>query len=255
MGIGQGKLNTTATSLAILNHITEENGATLRELVDETDLAKSTVHKHLSTLRENDYLVKFGETYKLSLHTLFQGRQAVKMRPHFSTVEQRVRELANKTNTEVDFTIEENGQLIIVFESVGSSNGVNFRPGAKFYMHNAAGGKAILAEYSENRVDEILDRWGMPKKTPNTTSRRTELKSELKCIKKLGYAISDGEPVEGYRSVSSPIMNWDGSVLGAISAGGPTYRIEYSRLRGDLAERIVAAAESISNDIAKANPE
>ncbi|ELY27060.1 IclR family transcriptional regulator [Natrialba magadii ATCC 43099] len=251
MGLGEGKLSTTATSLAILDRITDENGATLRELVDETGLAKSTVHKHLSTLCENGYLVKFGETYKLSLHTLSQGRQAIKMRPHFSTVEQRVRELANQTNTEVDFTVEENGRLIIVFESVGSSNGVNFRSGAEFHMHNAAAGKAILAEYPDERVDEILDTWGMPKKTPNTTHCREKLESELVEIKENGYAISDGEPVEGYRSVSSPIMNEDGTVLGAISAGGPTYRVEYSRLSGELAEKVAATAQSLSNDIAK----
>lgn len=250
MGIGDGKLTTTATSLAILDYVMENNGATLRQLVEETELAKSTVHKHLTTLRENEYLTKYGETYELSLHCLTRGRQAIKMRPHFSTVEQRVRELANQTDTEVDFTIEENGRLVLVFEAVGSTNGVNFRAGANFHMHNTAAGKAILAEYDEERVNEILDRWGLPEKTPNTTSSREELELELEEIKKKGFAISDGEPVEGYRSVSSPIMNSDGSVLGAISVGGPTYRVEYSRLRGELAEKVVSTADSISNDFA-----
>lgn len=249
MAIGKGKLSTTATSLAILDLVMENDGATLRELVGETELAKSTVHKHLVTLRENGYLTKSGETYKLGLHTLTQGRRAIKMRPNFLTIEQRVRELATQTNTEVDFTVEENGRLIIVFESVGNSNGVNFRPGADFHMHNAAAGKAILAAYSKDRVNEILDEFDIEKKGSNTTISRRELEEELKEVRKNDFAISNGEPVEGYRSVSSPIINNDGSVLGAISAGGPTYRVEYSRLRGELAEKVVSTASSISNNI------
>ena len=52
-----GVLKTTAASLALVDHILELEGATMSELVEATDLAKSTVHAHLKTLAEYGYVV------------------------------------------------------------------------------------------------------------------------------------------------------------------------------------------------------
>lgn len=246
----EGPLATTAKSLRILKSVATREGATLRELVEETGLAKSTVHKHLETLRANEYLIKNGEQYGLSLRHLTLGKRAIDSRPAYNLVEQKVHELGSRTDAEVDFTVEENGRLVLIFEAVGRTNASTFGIGSEFHLHNTAAGKAMLAEYSADRVRAILDRHGMPQTTPNTIQSREPLKEEFKTIRERGFALNDGECVEGYRTVSSVITNPDGSLLGAISAGGPVYRINKSRLGDELADKVCEVTNSISEELA-----
>jgi len=251
MAYGKRKLSTTGTSLRILELIADNGGATLRELTEETGLAKSTVHKHLSTLLTNEYLVKQGEQYTLSLHHLTLGKRAVEIREEYRFVEQKIRELRSQTDAEIDFTVEDYGRLIMVMEDTGTSSESAFGQGTKFYLHNTAAGKAILATYPEEKVDEILDEQGMPKTTANTIQSRKKLKSELENVREKGYAINDGECIEGYRTVSSVIMNPNETTLGAISIGGPIYKIDRSRLENELADRVCRATSDVSKTLSE----
>lgn len=242
-------LTTTATSLRIMETVAELGSATAREVGDETDHAKSTVYKHLTTLRDNNLLIKEGEQYRLSLHHLTLGNRAVETRKFYRLVEQKMKELKSRTDAEIDFTAEENGRLIMVFETAGSSSDSAFGPGSEFYLHNTAAGKAILAEYADERVDEILDTRGLPQTTPHTITSREVLHSELTKIRETGFAFNDEECVEGYRTVSSVIMKPDNTVLGALSIGGPVYRIEQSRLENEFASLVLTVTENITQSI------
>ncbi|RYJ08544.1 IclR family transcriptional regulator [Halogeometricum borinquense] len=252
MPLGKGELTTTATSLHILELIVDHGWVTLRGLVEETGLAKSTVHKHLSTLRANDYIVKEGERYTLGLYFLTVGKRAVELRDSYQLVEQKVRELGSRTDAEVDFTVEENGRLILMFEAAGATNESTFGTGTEFFLHNTAAGKAILATYADSKRDEILDTQGLPATTNKTIQSREALHAELEQIRENGYALNDGECVEGYRTVSSVIKRPNGSVLGAISAGGPAYRIDQSRLKNELADHVRSATAEVTESLVEA---
>lgn len=248
---GKETLSTTATSLNILEILADQGWITLRDLVEETGLAKSTVHKHLSTLRENDFVVKNGEYYTISLAHVALGKRAKDIRRPFDLVEQKIQEFGHRTDAELDFTVEENGQLILIFEVVGGTNESTFGIGSKFHLHNTAAGKVILAEYPDSRIESILNEQGMPKTTSKTIDSRESFMEEIEKIRDQGYAINDGEGIEGYRSVSSAIMNPDGSVLGAISAGGPIYRIEKPRLENELRDYACNLAEEITQELSE----
>lgn len=253
MATGDSRLTTTDTSLTILETIAGLGSATAREIGAETEHAKSTVYKHLTTLRDNGLLVKEGERYKLSLHHLTLGKRAVETRNSYRLVEQKMRELEARTDGEIDFTVEENGRLHMVFESGGTSSDSSFGPGTKFYLHNTAAGKAILAEYSDRRIDDILETQGLPQATQHTIGSRDELRRQLETIRETGYAFNDEECVEGYRTVSSVIVEPDDTVLGAVSIGGPVYRIDRARLENEFASLVLDVTESITRSLRDAS--
>lgn len=101
-------------------------------------------------------------------------------------------------------------------------------------MHTGASGKAFLAEYSTERVNEIIDRWGLPALTETTITDRERLFEELKEIRDRGYAYNNQENLEGMRAISAVVHNPDGSILGALSIYGPAYRLNQSEM-DDLA--------------------
>lgn len=241
-----GRLSTTSTSLEILDLVASSEWTTLRDLVDRTGLAKSTVFKHAETLRSEGYLRKHGERYALGLRPLTLGRRAIDSYEPYAAVEQTVRELGNRTDVEVDFTVEDHGRLVLVFEVVGATNESTFGVGSQFPIHTTAAGKAILADSPESRVDELLSD-GEPASW--NTAQRAEFEAELGRIRDRGYAISDGEIHPGYHSVSSTVTAPDRSVLGAISVGGPTYRLDRTQLHDSLADELQQATSELSETL------
>ncbi|AFO57201.1 MULTISPECIES: IclR family transcriptional regulator [unclassified Natrinema] len=228
---GPRPVKTTKTSLAIARAVRDSGGATLSDLADRLDLAKSTVHNHLHTLVDEGFLVRDGDTYHVGLQFLPFSEHARNRNPLYSTARQRVYSLAEETGNEADFIVEENGRAYTLEYAIGESTarGLSesspFRAGNRFHMHNCASGKAMLALLSDERVREILDRWGLPATTAHTITDEATLFDELETIRRQGYATNDEELIDGYRSIGAAVTGPDDAVVGAFSVGGPAYRL------------------------------
>ena len=61
------RLQTTALSFQIINHLKEQNGATMPEISNELEMATSSVHAHLKTLEDEGVVTKEGNEYNLGL--------------------------------------------------------------------------------------------------------------------------------------------------------------------------------------------
>lgn len=242
----------TRISLETINLIRALDGAQLSEIADRLDLAKSTVHRHLKTLEKEGYIIREGNEYHIGLKFLHFGEYARNREGIYQPAEEQVLKLANTTNEEVDFTVEEHGRLISLYHSVGQSKKSGLQVGSYFSMHNTAAGKAMLAELPDERVDAIIDRWGLPPDTSYSITSREQLLDDLEQTRRRGFAINDEELLEGFRSLGATIKNPDGSIFGGLSVGGPTYRIE-SDVDSDTVESLLSAAENLEEEI-KAGP-
>lgn len=220
-----GMRKTTKTSLAVVEAINNLEGATLTELADHTGLATSTVHTHLKTLESTEYVTRIGNTYELGLRFFYIGENARRRDPRYALAQDKAFELANQVNEEVNFAVEEYGRSIILYDETPSSSDTGFQVGRYFHMHSSASGKAMLAAFSTERVNEIIDTWGLPKYTANTITNKDDLLTELKQVREQGYAVNQQEELEGLHSVAKVIHNPDGSVFGSLDISGPPYRL------------------------------
>lgn len=231
-------VDTTAQSLAIVDIVSERDGARLRDVVDELDVAKSTAHKHLTTLRENGFLRKRGETYHLGLKFLNYGERARSGWPGYPHLEEAIRTLTERTEEECDFVAPDRGRIITIGESYHKwvkygdsraedpSKKYRARTGSYYHMHTTASGLAVLSTYSRSRVEEVIDRWGLPARTEHTITSRDELYAELDRTRDRGYAVDDQGYTDGMRSIGKAVYGPDETLIGALSVSGPTYRVD-----------------------------
>ncbi|MEF8781390.1 MAG: IclR family transcriptional regulator, partial [Haloferacaceae archaeon] len=224
-------LDTTERSLEVLEAIKRNEGATMTELAEELDLAVSTVYKHLATLESKRFLLKEGQTYHVGFRFLNFGEHARSRLRGNQAIDEAVHRLAEETTEEVDFVVEDHGRIVTVSESYHkwvkygeAESGYRARMGDYYPMHTTASGKAILAEYSRDRVEEIVDTWGLNTRTENTITDRDELFAELERTRERGFAIGDEEYTEGLRSVGTAVRDESGGTIGAMSVSGPSYR-------------------------------
>lgn len=256
-------VKTTKTSLTILREIRENDGMTLTDLAKRIGIAKSTVHNHLATLTDEGFLVREGNTYQISLRFMVYGKHARTRKTGYTAVRKHIYNLAKETNKEVDFVIPENGQVYPIEYAVGdmnpsqSPNMSKLQAGNTFYMHNSATGKAILSEYPQERVKEIIDQWGLPATTDQTITDEDTLFAELDAIRERGYSINEGELVEGFHAIGAVVTDASDTVVGAVFIGGPSYWLSDGELLQEntlfqLQETIAALEEEISNSITNA---
>lgn len=238
-------IKSTRTLFGIIEYMAEHNDRTVTELANELNLAKSTVYDHLASLREEEFVVKEGNTYRLGLKFLKLGTE-IKERHILSEIpESKLEQLADETGEAVWLIVEEHGRAVYLHKVLSETAlQVEVSLGQRAHLHNLAAGKAILAHLSEDRVIEIIELHGLPGATDNTITEPDELFAELETIRERGYALNDGEQIEGVRAVGAPIVCND-SVLGAISITGAELSLRGERFHETIPQEIMGVANEI----------
>lgn len=206
------------TTVEIIETLKELRSAELRELAGVLDMNKSTVHNHLSTLREHEYVVKDGDAYQLSLQFLTVGgilRDEIDL---FEAAKPRVDDLAAESGELVTLATHERGRGVVLYRARGE-NAVELDThiGAQLTLHNSALGKAILGHLPEDQMKQVIDQRGLPSETPNTITDEETMFEELERVAEQGWAYDDEERWRGLRCVAASILTEDGAVEGAVS--------------------------------------
>ncbi|MBK1783747.1 IclR family transcriptional regulator [Prauserella cavernicola] len=107
--------------------------------------------------------------------------------------------------------------------------------GRRLPLHVGAG-KTILAALPRETAEELL---------PDLPGSPAEYREQLAAIRRDGYHISVEERDIGFASVSVPLYDQTATVLGAISAVGPTETVDAERLLGSVPE-LRRAAQAVN---------
>lgn len=229
-------LSTTETSLKIIDAIWTLDGARLSRLTDELDLAKSTVHSHLTTLQNARYVTKEGETYHLGLKFFELGEYVISRKESYDVAEEMIVDLSDRVEYVTDFSVEEHGRVVSLYSDLYNTDPSFLGNRRTFYMHNTAAGKALLASFDESKVRRILEQWGLERETEVSISTPEELFDELEQIQDQGYAINDEESLEGLYSIAMVVSYSNGDACGAISVDIPRYRVDDTIVENTVAE-------------------
>jgi len=240
-------ITSNETLLDILQTIQERDGARITELAEAGGVSQSTVHRHLSTLRENGYIVKDErEVYHLGLRFLDMGGQARQRHKKKGNIRPKIRKVAEETDEVAQLLAEEHGRGFFVYREA-SENAVSTeaRIGKRVYLHRNAAGKAILAEMSSSRRDEIFDMWGLPAKTEKTITDQQTLEREIEQIQEQKYAIDKGEHILQLWAVGVSVTGPDEELIGGLSVAGPRHRMKGEWFERELPDLLLGIANEI----------
>lgn len=234
------------TTLDIVQTLHDIETATIEEIADESESTTSTVHRHLVTLRKRGYVTHIDGQYRLSLLFLTHGGKTRDRLIASDMLDRRVRQISEQTGERAQFMIEENGERVYVHtHSAPSGVKTDTRVGKRGTLHVSAGGKAILANLPEERLDSILEESSFRLVTNNTITDRESMIDELETIRERGYAFNDEESTEGLRAVGVPICFDNGTVFGAISVSGPAHRFRGDYFYEELPGLLLGTANEI----------
>jgi DNA-binding IclR family transcriptional regulator len=246
-------LETVSRAFDVIRALEELDGARLTELADHLDLSKSVVYNYLSTLREERFVVRDGDVYSLSLQFLLVGEYVRNRNTLYRNAKSELEELAETTGEFAHLSTEQHGLSVNLYKvsgdkAVGSDYQVEKLQRAD-YLHFSATGKAILSALPRERVEWIVDRYGLPARTDDTITDREALFDELERIRDRGYALNDEEEIKGLQAVGAPVQNDHGEVLGSISVSGPVERMKDPDYHDEVVNAVVGTANVIEVNV------
>ena len=199
------------------------------ELARRLELGKSTVHRLLVTLAEQNLVEQdeFSGKYRLGLAIYDLGAAVATGLDLHEAIMPSMEQLRAATGETVQVAVLDGRQVVYV-ERLDSPNTLRLflEVGRRNWAHCTGTGKVLLAYQSEFALDSLLDGWKLPAVTPNTLTDHAELREALRQIRSQGYAHNLGESEIGVLSVSGPIRDMSGGVRAAISVAGPQQRMD-----------------------------
>ncbi|MDG4860401.1 IclR family transcriptional regulator [Streptomyces sp. T-3] len=234
-------------AVSVLEILAELGEAGVTEIADALDVHRSTAFRLLGVL-ENRGLV--GQAQDRGKYFLGAGvlrlAGAAAVRLDISQEGAPVcRELADELGETVNIAVLDDDAAVNIMQARGPSavTAQNWL-GRRTPLHATSSGKVLLAHLPTTLREGLLAR-SLPRFTDRTVTGAAALRTELKSVTELGYALAREELEVGLTAVAAPVRAHDGKVIGAISVSGPVYRLTEDRL-SQLSERAVVVAGDLS---------
>ncbi len=240
------RVSTTETSFDIVDALTEQGSMTVEELEAELGLTNSTVHRHLTTLRERGYVVRDGPEHRLGFQFLTVGGALRRTITAYPMIKTQVDTLAAETDERGQFIVRENDERVYLYTETGEhSVQTGAHIGRRGPIHSSAAGKAILANLPEAERERFLSETDLETTGPNTITDPEELRAEFADIRERGYSTNLQESTGGVHAVGAPVTRPNGEVIGALSVSGPATRLKGERLETEIPDAVLAATNEL----------
>jgi sugar lactone lactonase YvrE/DNA-binding IclR family transcriptional regulator len=241
-----------AKGLYLLDVIGErETPARFKDLQVATGLPKATLARMLQTLvafrlvRHEDR----DNTYRLGNRLFELAHRVWETFDLRGAAAPQLDRLALEARETVAIGTLDNDQIVYIEQrSQGGPFGFRIEVGRRAPLHCTAAGKALLAFSTPHEQRAILHRISIEPFTATTLAEPDLLLADLALTRARGYAISNGEHVEGVVSVAAPIFDHTGKAIGAIGIFGPSSRNPIERLHS-FGRDLMEAARLISGNV------
>jgi len=212
-----------------LLEVVEQAGSpvTLQQLWQKLHWDKATIYRILSTLERRGYISRNSKskTYTLGMKIYGLYDSLIRDLDIQQITRPYLERLVEKTGQTAHLAVVLENSVVFIDKVAGSEVlSVNTQVGAREPAHCTALGKAFLAYIEDSDIKNYL-KLPLEKFTPTTITALTALRSELKRIKKKGYAVDNEEYVAGVRCIACSILNQYDAPVAMLGISGPKNRI------------------------------
>jgi DNA-binding IclR family transcriptional regulator len=202
----------------------------LSELAVLSGFPESSLFRVLVTLEGRGYLLRNADgSYRLAPRVLYGliHQRAEETRAQMHPILDELNHRFNET-TSLAFLFGERIQVIDVIEAVQDVRATNVL-GKTLPPHCSSMAKAITAYQPRERIDRILQVYGLIRLTPKTSVDRLAIVNDLTQIKERGWAREHEESAMGIGCYGVPLFDERREVVAAMSMICPLIRLTPER--------------------------
>ena len=244
----QNTIKSLDRALEVLETLSDLGGSTLSELADAADQSPATVYRVLITM-EGRGMVEFNPTeqlWNIGPRAFLIGSKFLRRTNLVERARPILRRLMEATGETANLGVERGGQVLFLSQvETHASIRAFFPPGTLSPMHSSGIGKALLAQLSDERLDDIIAEHGLEQFTTFTLTSRLALDTDLIETRDRGYSIDAEERNAGMKCVAAPVFDASGEVVAGISVSGPSSRIPDEKI-AEIGGNVAKAATELS---------
>ncbi len=242
---------TADLTLRLLEFLVVEPGQCgVTELAQQFDTSKATIHRHLRTLANREFVRQDPLTQRYEPGVkLFQLGE--RLRDRFGVLgaarNEMVR-LRDETGQAVTLSTLVEGK-VVVLDLVQGHSVVEFgiRPGTQMSLHCSAHGKVALAFGPASLLEHCL-KGPLAASGPESVTSAAQLKKQVAAVQRQGWATAANEVLFGMNALAAPIFDHRGGFAGALAIVGSTQYIAAKPQAQQLAQ-VTGAAGRISRQL------
>lgn len=253
----QNRVQSVDRAMSLLRSLSESNGLTLSELASGQGEAVATVYRVLVTLQQHGIveMEEAGQIWHIGSGAFRVGSAFLRRTKVVERARPEMDRLMRETGETANLGIESRNEVLFLSQ-VETHEAIRafFPPGTKSPMHVSGIGKALLAWYSPDRIDEIVAEKGLEGFTTFSITSEASLERDLRRTRDRGFAVDDQERAEGMRCVAAPIFNAYGEPVAGLSVSGPAFRLPLSST-DRVGALVRAAADRVTEATGGVRPE
>jgi DNA-binding IclR family transcriptional regulator len=227
--------------LDILALLTDEQPTiSIRQIVDATGLAKTTVLRMVSTLEQSGLLWATENGYMAGPGLWRWAHLAQRSWELPPDTRRSMRELANRQRETVNVYVARDIYRVCIAQQEGPQPLRHVvHVGDELPMWAGASAKVLLRDASPALLDRIA------RSSPYGPKHVRRLREWIDAAAVDGYAESHGEREDGLSAVAAPIIGRSGRVIAALGLSGPTVRFGEDKVR-EFAADVRRMAQELS---------
>lgn len=231
-------------------------GLTYSELLETSQLPKSSLHELLSTLHA-ERLLTFNEAtkrYVLGSRIWEWASTWAHRLPIVPTAWPSLQAIRDELNETVQLALLDGADVLYVAK-VESRHPLQLASyvGSRLPAYATGIGQAILATLPDEEIIRLYPDT-LPSFTPMTTPRVPTLLDKLKSARQDGFATDWGEYSPDIHCVAVPILGMNNDAIAALSISVPKDRFSPAR-RGEMAQVITRYSHVIAHECGSTDPE
>jgi DNA-binding IclR family transcriptional regulator len=212
-------------ALQLLMYLSEntETSLTLTEICDRIGIHKSKGYTLLNTLKQYDLIQKDErtKTYHLGLGIIHLARNVLDNMDINTYAAPYLAKLADESQSTAHLLTVTRDMVYVTSIHEGSPDiGFTLRKGHQYPLTHGAHGRAIAAFLSEEPCRKLLSGDSLRFYGEGKAFDAVRLKKDLEIIRKKGYALDQGEIIQGITTISSPIFQKNGEIVGCVMLFG-----------------------------------
>ena len=247
--IAAGGNQSLARGLGILALLAQEGGEMgIRDIGRRLDISTSIVHRLVRTLSETGFVEQNAATqrYRIGFKAFDVGNSYLRFHNLESLAAAELSKLANEHQLNAFLGVIQ-GDAAVYLITMQSSAPITIRsvPGTRAPLHTTAIAKAIMADWPDDAILNLLGQRRLEAVTPHTRTDPQEILKDIRAARRKGYAVSDQEYVEGVLTIGASIRDRSGLTIAAISGAVPRHLYRNSDI-GRIGNLVMQAADRIS---------
>jgi len=197
----------------------------IQEMINHLGWPKQSLHRLVQSLVDNRYLERQGRRYSPSKQLSNMANGILHFAPNLYARHRILTQLSADSGETVNFVMPmEDGMTYVDRVDTNWPFRILLPIGSYVPFHCTASGKTYLASIRGDQRRRFLAGLTLDQHTENTHTSTATLETELKVIRRQGYALDDEEFFDNMYAIAVPVFDLQGRFHAALATHGPKQR-------------------------------